>query len=316
MAEKTAFDTLEQFRDFYSPHAEEKFFDADGPWQVGVNHVRGSGGDLGRVRRELAAVLAEDLTDAELHLRTVSLVMVPAGRDARTFLEYLLRRLDEAISDPRPADLDGGGSGDEGLVWGEGVLHRSRFSDRAAAELATRDVLRANENHFRAWAADPQGTPRLHLVADLGRVVGTCRGVDGNGRIAGEPTPVTACAVLMRLDADTGRPVVVTSYPEPSVSETTRRRYPDLTGLFGGFFGQDLRVVDHDFWSAERHFHVTTAPTVVARAVDQLGRLLTDQPTEQALRAAVHDLGSCLNPADMRRWVSGLLLRATDLEWI
>ncbi len=313
--ERLPHDTLSSFCRSYSPHAEEDFFDADGPWQVALHHLRADGGDLGRVRRELAEVLAEDLTDPELHRRTISLVALPAGRDVRAFLEYLLRRIDEAVADPPAARPGAVGAPDEGLVWGEGVLHRSRFTDRATAELATRGVLRHHETRFRSWAADPGGTPRLHLVTDLGRVIGSYRGVDGEGRLVGEPEAATVCAVLLRLDAGTGRPVVVTAYPEPDAAPATRERYPDLVGLFGGHFGQDVRAVDQDSWSAERRFHSDSDPAVIARAVAQLDRLLADHPTDQALRAAVHDLGSCLNPVDLRRWVVGLLRRATDLDW-
>jgi len=323
-------DSVERLLAMYGAESEESYYDCEGPLENGLCLIRWRGGDPRRARDELAELLTRRLSDDELHRATMPFVARPAGTDMRTFLAYLLRRTDAALATPPPAE-------DEyGILIGHGMCHRSRFFDRAGAELAARDVLRANEFRLRAWAQDQAGTLRLHLVADLGRTIGTYRPTDLSGRPCGDPVPTSTCAVLMRIDRTSGRPYIGTCYPDALVDPAARERYPDLAALFGGFFGQDLQALDRTYWWAEDTFHGRTGPAVIARITEQLGDLLAAAPPRPAdasdmvrdegsgrygwrpdtwLRVVVHDLGSCAGPLDMVRWVSGLHRRCVELAW-
>lgn len=323
-------DSLERLLAMYSADSEEDYYDCEGPLENALWLIRWREGDPRRARDELAELLTRPLSDEQLHHATMPYVARPAAVDMRTFLQFLLRRTDAALA--------GSPARDYGIRAGHGMCHRSRFPDRATAELAARDVLRANESRLRSWADDPAGTLRLHLVADLGRPVGSYRPMQSDGRPVGDPVETSTGVVLMQRDPRSGRPYIATCYPDAPIETSTRERYPDLVTLFGTFFGQDVDALERTFWWAEDTFHRCTDPAVVARAAEQLGDLLAATPARPAdgsdavgkdapdgrdpffrpdawLRARVHDLGSCAGPLDMLRWVTGLHRRCLELTW-
>lgn len=308
-------DDLGALLSHYAPESETWSLDPETPLDQGISQIKWRGKDLSRARTELAHLLDNESDDGELHLRTVGYVPLPAGGSARSWLRYVAARLAGADLSPEIPSGDFGGLEPDS----EGTMHRGRFPDEQTANRASTLVLRAHEAQVRAWAADPAGVPRLHVVAEVGSALGGPVGwvtdVDERGRPSGGQVETGTCVVLLTL-AEPGRPVVLTSYPELPVDVRLRERYPTLPALFGAFFNQDVIARDRTRWAAERIFHRDTAPAVVARIADELGALLDDTAGDDAaLQRALHALGSCTLAVDPRRWVRGLRRRITDLEW-
>ena len=184
----------------------------------------------------------------------------------------------------------------------------ARYTDRDTANRAATQVLRAHEERLRAWASAPAGTPRLHLYADLGHDVGQV--LAGTDRAA---TPASSAVVLMTTSPGTGRPFIATSYPEIGLTGWARSRYPDLTLLFGGYFGQDHATLDPSRWRAEANLNTSTAPATRARVVTQLEELLLEE--DEGLLRSVEALGSYVLPVQPRRWVTGLHRRMCMIDW-
>jgi len=305
----------------YGEDDEQSFYDCEGPLEAAMAQMRWAGLTPQRGRDELAALLASGLPPDELARRTLPYGL-PAGRSVAEFLGYLLTRVDAELAHPAPVDAD------PGMIDrpDHPMRHHSRFRDRETADRATTQVLRANEQRFRDWAADPAGVSRLWLAADLGEEVGTVtaterlaqrqlRGLGLPSDPVPEPVPATTCVTVLRMDHRSGRPVVLASYPELPVDPRAGERWPELTALFGGFFHQDAVAVDGSFWRAERRFHELSPAPVVAAVAAGLSRLLADAPDQAELGRRLHSLGSCTLPDDTVRWVTGLRRRITALTW-
>lgn len=180
----------------------------------------------------------------------------------------------------------------------------SRFTDQETANWACTEVLRRNERAFRGWAADAGGWQRQHYYAGLGRPVGTVM----SDPDAGGAGP--SCAVVvMSLDSATGRPFILTAYPELTLDSAVRERLPDLCHWFGGFFGQDL---EHP-WAETRAANLTTGEPARARMRSQLDELLTLDDVN--LRQAVEAFGSYVLPSRLRAWVEATRWRLDAFDW-
>jgi hypothetical protein len=307
----TGQEALDYLLSGFIPEGERDNFDLDtaidrgfGEWHIDLE-VMVAG------RAYLAEVLAQELPAAELHYRVMPMCGVPGGRDIEAFLHYVLLRIDEVIA-----------SGADKLIvpWrrtpanGISPVHRARFTDDETARSVSQQVLARHEARVRAWAADPGGTPRLHLVAELADQVGWVTPTDDRGDVVADPQPARQAVVLLGHDPTPGSPLfeVLTAYAETSVDPEVRGRYPDLCTLFGGFFGQERAAIDGQIlWNAEYRLHELTGVEVVGRMADQLQRLLVEVPLDDEpdpdLRRLVHSLGACTQPTiGVRAWLEGL----------
>lgn len=238
---------------------------------------------------------------------------LPAGRTWDDWLRYLAEHVAEFYPHRRRHLL--------ALDDGMRLPRVSKFTDGRTADQATTQVLGLHDELVRHWSAGDDGTQRLHLYADLGHPVGwysTGAGApaarDG-GREARPAVkqPATGCVVLLRRDPLTGRAFVGNAYPERSLDEGVRERFPDLPSLFGCHFGQDWDELDTNLWAAERNFNTATSGIVRERVAGQLEDLL--QYEDRLLLESVEALGSYVLPARTRRWVTGLHRRMTRLDW-
>jgi hypothetical protein len=290
----------------FSPDCEFHFLDPDEPVEcalldLAADPALGAVPELvAQIRRELAAYGS----DPDLLVQRLSMyVVVPTGGTWRAWWDYLAAWLPEYGQDP---------SLDPKIDNRTPLPRASRFTDHETANRAVTEVLRANEPRFRAWAADPQAPRRLHLYAGLGRDIGVVMVRDATGR----PTlsePARACAVTMTRDPAGGNAMVAAAYPEILLPSGPRERYPELPDLFGAYFGQDHDGLDTQRWRAEWRFNIRLTDELRVRTAEQLRHLLAE-PDEE-LGRSVEALGSYVLPAQMRRWVTGLLRRVTVPDW-
>ncbi len=320
---------LELLLSGFDPEGERDSFDADTAVEQGFGEWHVDRQVMAAGRAYLAELLAQGPAADELHRRVMRMSGLPAGRDMIAFQHYVLLRIDEVLA-----------SGVDKLIvpWrrtpanGLSPMHRGRFVDDEAATAASRRVLARHESRVRAWAADPGGTPRLHLVADLSHpddpvgptdAVGWVTATDAVGAVVADPRPTIQVAVLLEHDPTPGSPLfeVLTTYPDVDVDVDVRARFPDLCTLFGGFFGQERAAIDGQIlWNAEYRLHALTGVEVVGRMADQLQRLLADVPVDDEpdpdLRRLVHSLGACTQPTvGVRAWLEGLHRRMVHLDW-
>lgn len=301
-------DRLTLLRDRYGPEAPLVHLDPDEPVEA-LLHA-GSLVDP-TVARALEGQLGALLDGAGGSERSIvaalqPLAPLPAGSSWLGWVRYV-RSLIPRIA-AGGVEFPAPGPGPAGVPV---PVPASAFTDRSVADRAATDVLRRHEARLRAWAVAPEGRPRLHLYADLGRPVGTAP--DLTDLLAPSPRPVSGCVVLMARDPGSDKPFVVTSHPERSLPEQARSRWDDLPLLFGGYFGQDLHSLDGTTWRAERAANEGMSPAVRARVVEQLTGLLDHD--DDTLRAEVVSLGSYVLPVQLRRWVLGLRRRMSELDW-
>lgn len=318
----------------FSPDCELELLDPDaGPESV-VHRWRDDAA-LAEFRAEVRETLAvmSTLTEDEARGYLGLHCSLPAGGTVAGWLAYLAEHLTEFYPHRSPQTI---------TVDGTLPQRASRFIDQETANDAATEVLRLHEPTVRRWSADPTGADpsgsdptgsdptasealapaRLHLYADLGRPLGHYLEASqvqayrwSRDGTAPEPTryPATGCVVVLRRQPANGRPYIATAYPERVLPVDVRDRFPDLTLLFGGYFGQDYPGLDVSRWAAERAFNTETPAPVRARVVAQLDQLL--EADDETLRADVDALGSYVLPTAVRRWVTGLRRRATRLDW-
>ncbi|GAB2680985.1 RNase A-like domain-containing protein [Thalassiella azotivora] len=262
--------------------------------------------DVAVLLAELDRLIEEAGDDEASARRACSPILGRSGRpDGPTMQEWLrVQRqvLAEALAGraPRPPVLP------DFARDGLRLPRASRFTDKQTADTAVTEVLRANEDAFRAWAAARGGWARQHYYADLGREV---------GRVAlrkGEPTVAApACVVVMEWNAETGAPVVRTAYPEVPLDPEVRRRYPDLCHWFGGWFNQDAQ---HP-WDAIIDVNQTTTDPARSRVRDQLRQVLTIDDDDHLIDT-IESCGSYALPTRMRWWVQRTLWRLDAYDWL
>lgn len=309
----------------FVPGAERDNFDLDTALDQGFAGYRVDLEVMVAGRAYLAELLTQGLPVDELHYRAMPMSGLPGGRDIVAFLSYVLLRLDEAIASGRKPNAAWRRTPPSGIS----PVHRSRFTDDETARSASRQVLARHEARVRSWAADPAGTARLHLLADVAGVsepagpLGWVTATDEVGAVVADPVPAQQVVVLLEHDPTPGSPLfeVLTAYPETGVDLDVRSRFPDLCGLFGGFFGQERAAIDGQvLWNAEYRLHELTGVEVVGRMADQLQRLLAELPADDEpdhdLRRLVHSLGACTLPTvGVRAWLEGLHRRMVHLDW-
>lgn len=263
-------------------------------------------GELKATAAQLRMALGGIETEAELENRYYELgvdVGPPEGNSWAAWSRWLQRRLDEAAENPASVP-------NEYQEFCQPRLPRTSrfFSEDAANDVAT-SVLREHEDAVRAWAADTGGWWRLHLYADLGSPTGVVRLADVD-----DPVTATAAVVLMKMNYADGVPFIATTYPEVTLDEGIRARWPDLCQVFGGYFGQDWSASDGTVWSAQRHMLSVTRAPARDRMRGQLDELLTVVGDEE-FRAALHALGSYVLPVDARVWVERMRWRMDAFDW-
>lgn len=290
----------------FPPDAELEYIDPDEPveWaliQQARNPALGTINDLTRQIRDAVAAYGDDpdLLVTRLPMR----VFIPTGGTWRAWWEYLLAWMPEAWEHPVL---------DPKIDSAVPLPRASRFTDQETANRAVTDVLRANEQRFRAWAGDPSAPRRLHLYAGLSRPIGVVMTRDESGSPL-PSVPAEACAVTMTRDPAGGNAMVAAAYPEIALPDGPRERYPDLPQLFGAYFGQDYDGLDTHRWRAEWRFNIRLTHAQRERTADQLRQLLSEP--DDGLRRSVETLGSYVLPTQMRRWVTGLRRRLTVPDW-
>jgi CdiI immunity protein/Bacterial CdiA-CT RNAse A domain len=229
---------------------------------------------------------------------------LPEGGTYRRWLERVLARLEAGPAEPAvtaPAWARPPG----GLAP---LPRASRFLDEDTANTAATEVLRAHEPLVRRWDAGEIGLPRLHLYADLGRVIGRVQ-------VRGVADKLDARAAVVTMARTEGKPYVATAYPELDLDESWREAFPDLPHLFGGHFGQDRDALDGTVWAAEESFGLHATPAARSRVADQLGRLLEAAPDDATARAAVQALGSYVLPEALRPWLARIHERLRSDVW-
>ncbi|GAB2672271.1 RNase A-like domain-containing protein [Thalassiella azotivora] len=271
-----------------------------------ISHKLAIGKDLAAELADLDRLL-EDVADDEARARAVCQHVFeewtpPDGPSMvgwlRTQRQLIVDARDGRVTLPAPTDV----REREGLR----LPRASRFTDEATANAAVTEVLRANEDAFRTWAADPGGCSRQHYYADLGREVGRIQYAKDT------PTqPATAVTVVMARHPETGAPFVRNAYPETTLDQTVRERFPDLCHWFGAWFDQDLQ----DPWRTIADVNRTTTDPARSRVRDQLTDLLTTDDDAE-LTAAVKALGSYALPTRMRWWVQRTLWRLDAYDWL
>lgn len=265
---------------------------------------RKNNGELRATADQLRMALVGVETEAELEERYRQLgvdVGPPEGNSWAAWSQWLQARFDEAADDPDSVP-------DEYQEFCQPRLPRkSRFFNEAAAnDVATR-VLREHEGAVRSWAADTGGWWRLHLYADLGSPTGVVHMADGEEGV----TP-TAAVVVMKMHPKDGVPFIATTYPEVTLDEGIRARWPDLCHVFGGYFGQDWDS-DGTVWLAQTNLLGSTVAPARDRMREQLDELLT--VGDEEFRDALHALGSYVIPVDARTWVERMRWRMDAFDW-
>jgi len=246
----------------------------------------------------------------------------PESRDRLLFLGALQHRADQLRRGERtPRELP------YENVSGFEPPRTSRWAahDMTAAAV---EVVRAD---LDAWMTEPAGSTwyRHHYLVDLGEVVGEVApllhhelghevlweqaittsvvsfGVERQVRRVG-PAPAS--------ERDLGTWRVVYARPELPLEPVVRQRFPDLTYLFGGYYGQPFDD-EHGWpmWMTSQAMSRTSGQAR-GRMRDQLGQLLAIGSDEELI-ATVGHLGSYCLPYFMRHWVDRLLWKLDALDW-
>jgi hypothetical protein len=258
-------------------------------------------GALQTVDELMASSYSEDELD-EIMLR-VTRVRLPDGPNWREYLRVLRSTLQEALdgkalmAPPIPVQSR------EGLT----LERAARFTDLETAETAVTEALRAHEREVRAWASDQGGWVRQHYFHDTGRDIGRVMTREDGG----QSRPATAVVVVMAMDAESGNPYVLTSYPEVQLDVERRRQYPDLCHWFGGWFNQDHGIA----WNESQDVQVSTTDPARSRVREQLTRLL-EEPDDAELLRVLEACGSyCLPKIWTRVWIYRTLWRLDAFDW-
>ncbi|MCI2237126.1 hypothetical protein MO973_40095 [Paenibacillus sp. TRM 82003] len=267
-------------------------------------------------RRATAGVTTEEAMRAVAHDLGAGTWDPPDGNSWLTWMAWYGERLREAAEDPATI-LSPGAVPEWPYPW--------RVRDSAAVSgdslrHAVHVLTGRHREEVRDWLADPDAGSRLHLVGDVGAVVGQAvrraplleRGVVASGVVT-----TRAAVVLRRLDAGGGGPaweVASVHAAEPwehPMAVTWRRELPALTSFLGGWFNaSDLAgEPGRDEWRALRTEPVAFLDRVAAEVPRLLARSDLDLP------AAVEALGCYAEPPHLRRWLGWLAWRIQRFDW-
>ncbi len=183
----------------------------------------------------------------------------------------------------------------------------SLFDDDEVANWALTMVIRQHEPTLRAFFDDTLGVKTVWCYGQVGRQIGTIKTAESTTR-------ATAAVVTWRWRPDRGMPMIATAYPELDLPEGPRQRWPELSWLLGGSFGQDWRTLDATVWQAECSWQVVTEKPVKARVAGQLRELLATTATDTGLRDTVTALGGYVLPTDLRGWLTRIADRIDRVE--
>lgn len=231
---------------------------------------------------------------------------LPVGGSAQAWCEYLLGLMPKIVAHPErfldrrrfPAPL---------------LPRVSKFDGPDAADAAFRRMVLMNADRIEEFQRRPRGHHRLHLYADVGQRIGDVLLNVPEGRPKPEYVPVSACVLLFRITPFEREFVVENCYPEIELPTAPRDRFPDLTGIIGGYFNQDFDASDESRIGAERSLNMHLREPTRSAVAAQLHALLTED--DDTMRASVSSLGSYVVPSSIRRWVTGLHRRMTEVDW-
>ncbi|WP_432533765.1 hypothetical protein [Kineococcus arenarius] len=240
----------------------------------------------------------------------------PDGNSWLTWMAWYGERLREAVQDPRTI-LSPGALPEWPYPW--------RVRDSAAVSgdslrHAVRVLTGRHREELGAWLADPGAGGRLHLVGDVGAVVGQAvrrAPLLERDVVASGVETTRAAVVLRRLEAAEAGPaweVAAVHAAEPwehPMAVTWRRQLPALTSFLGGWFNaSDLAgEPGWDEWRALRTEPVAFLDRVAAEVPRLLARSDLDLP------AAVEALGCYAEPPHLRRWLGWLAWRIQRFDW-
>ncbi len=182
----------------------------------------------------------------------------------------------------------------------------SLFDDDEVANWASTMVIRQHEPTLRAFFDDALGVKRVWCYGQVDRQIGEVKTAESTTR-------ATAAVVTWRWRPDRGMPMIATAYPEIDLPKGPRQRWPQMSWLLGGYFGQDWRKLDATVWQAECHWQTVTEKPVKARVAAQLRELLATT-ADTDLGDTVTALGCYVLPTDLRGWLTRIANRIDRTE--
>jgi hypothetical protein len=291
------------FRSYYS---EVDHLDPDQPAEFQLLHCRNA------TLEEEAALAIEQLRwlmegcqgdDQRLASATRLQVGLPVGCSYYAWCDYLLTFIPEVATAPDEFHLNDTNSALD-------LPRVSRFPDFEHGKEVMLAVLERNRPRIEAWGGNPLGFRRLQVYAEFDQPVGEMDFSTAEEKR--DPVPAHGAVVVLALHPRQG-PVPLCAYPEMSLPVEARDEYPDLATLFGGYFGQDLDLLDHNRFIAERELNEGLSARNRKILAEQLEALLDEG--DRKIRESVRALGSYVEPTNIRRWVTGLHRRMTRVDW-
>ncbi|NIZ89995.1 hypothetical protein [Kineococcus rubinsiae] len=181
-------------------------------------------------------------------------------------------------------------------------LVRTGEFDRAVdVGAVVEEVLDLRSDDVTAWLSLPDQPRRLHVWADLGRVLGSVT-TDGPAL----DVAATAAVVVGQRRED-GTLEVLDASPEVPLDDGLRSRLPVAASVLGAWFGPSSPRLDVRPWPAQRALLAGEPAVVLDAWRREAGELLALDDTD--LRHALLRLGSAVVPAGTRGWLERLLWR-------
>ncbi|WP_432492394.1 hypothetical protein [Kineococcus auxinigenes] len=240
----------------------------------------------------------------------------PDGNSWLTWMAWYGERLREAVEDPATI-LSPGAVPQWPYPW---KVRDSAAVSAGSLRHAVRVLTGRHREEVDAWLADPDAGGRLHLVGDVGAVVGQAvrrAPLLGRDVVASGVETTRAAVVLHRLDAGGTGPAwevgaVHAAEPwEHPMALTWRRELPALTSFLGGWFNA-CDLADEPGW--DEWWALGAEPVAfLDRVAAEVPRLLARSDLD--LPAAVEALGCYAEPPHLRRWLGWLAWRIQRFDW-
>ncbi|WP_432502695.1 hypothetical protein [Kineococcus arenarius] len=284
--------------------------------ELTVAGAAGAADSLALWERATAGVDTEEGMRTTANNLGVGLWDPPDGNSWLAWMAWYGERLREAVEDPTTIL-----SPDAVPEW----PYPWKVRDSAAVSAdslrhAVRVLTARHREEVRDWLADPDAGTRLHLVGDVGALVGQAvrrAPLPGRDVVASGVETTRAAVVLRRLAAAEAGPAwevaavhAAEPWEHPSAA-SWRRELPALTSFLGGWFNA-ADLIDEPDWN-ERQALRAEPVAFLDRVAAEVPRLLARSDLD--LPAAVEALGCYAEPPHLRRWLGWLAWRIQRFDW-
>ncbi|WP_337061751.1 hypothetical protein [Kineococcus sp. G2] len=271
---------------------------------------------LDRWERATAGVTTEERMRTVAHHLDIALWDPPDGNSWLAWMAWYGERLREAVEDPTTI-LSPGAVPEWPYPW---KVRDSAAVSADSLRHAVRVLTARHREEVRDWLEDPDAGTRLHLVGDVGAVVGQAvrrAPLLRRDVVASGVETARAAVVLQRLEAADAAPaweVAAVHAGEPwehPSAASWRWELPALTSFLGGWFNA-ADLDDEPDWNERRALDAEPV-AFLDRVAAEVPRLLARSDLE--LPAAVEALGCYAEPPHLRRWLGWLAWRIQRFDW-